>query len=289
MQITATRATDPAARGQELYRGSFGGRAVPRSGVLSCTDSGAGNWDDRDATRKTELMASTAMEVPLMKRTGIGSTALMLLLFGATYSFAQDKPAQHAEESKAPQKEQPAKTAQPVQREQKAEPAQHAAKAPAAQHTEKAQPAETARPAERTAKTEQAKPATQHAQTTTRTAPATRTSASTRTTSTTRTQKTQNVQRSQQAHNFGGHGGGHITDARFSANFGREHSFHMNRPTMYQGYSRFNYGGYYFGFYDPWPSGWGYSDDVYVDYIDGQYFLIDPEHPGPRLMINVVI
>jgi len=29
--------------------------------------------------------------------------------------------------------------------------------------------------------------------------------------------------------------------------------------------------------------------DVYVDYIDGQYFLIDPEHPGPRLMINVVI
>jgi len=63
----------------------------------------------------------------------------------------------------------------------------------------------------------------------------------------------------------------------------------MNRPTMYQGYSRFNYGGYYFGFYDPWPSDWGYSDDVYVDYIDGQYFLIDPEHPGPRLMINVVI
>ncbi len=63
----------------------------------------------------------------------------------------------------------------------------------------------------------------------------------------------------------------------------------MNRPTIYEGYSRFNYGGYYFGFYDPWPSDWGYSDDVYVDYIDGQYYLIDPEHPGPRLMINVVL
>jgi hypothetical protein len=227
-------------------------------------------------------MASTAMEVILMKRIGIGSTALLLLLSGATYTFAQDKPAQHAEENKAPQKEQPARAAQPAQHEQKAAPAQHAAKAPAAQRTEKAQPAETAKrtetakPAERTAKTEPAKPAT-------------RTTASTRTTSTTRTQKTQSVQHSEQAHNFGGHGGGHITDARFSANFGRGHSFHMNRPTMYQGYSRFNYGGYYFGFYDPWPSGWGYSDDVYVDYIDGQYFLIDPEHPGPRLMINVVI
>jgi hypothetical protein len=240
-------------------------------------------------------MASTAMEVILMKRIGISSTALLLLLFGATYSFAQDKPAQHAEENKAPHEEQPAKAAQPAQHEQKAQPAPHAAKAPAAQHTEKAQPAETAKrtetakPAEHTAKTEQAKPATQHTQTAARTSPATRTSASTRTTSTTRTEKTQSVQHSDQAHNFGGHGGGHITDARFSASFGRGHSFHMNRPTMYQGYSRFNYGGYYFGFYDPWPSDWGYSDDVYVDYIDGQYFLIDPEHPGPRLMINVVI
>jgi flagellar biosynthesis GTPase FlhF len=221
-----------------------------------------------------------------MKRLGIGSTALSVLLFGATFSFAQDKPAQHAEENKAPHEEQSAKPAQPAQHEQKA---------PPAQHTEKAQPAETAKrtetakPAERTAKTEQAKPATQHAQTATRTSPAARTTASTRTTSTARTQNTQSVQRSEQAHNFGGHGGGHIADARFSASFGRAHSFHMNRPTLYEGYSRFNYGGYYFGFYDPWPSDWGYSDDVYVDYIDGQYFLIDPEHPGPRLMINVVI
>jgi hypothetical protein len=238
------------------------------------------------------------MEVIQMKRLGIGTTALLVLLFGATYSFAQDKPAQHPEDNKAPQKEQPAKPAQPAQHEEKAQPAQHAAKAPQAEHTEKAQPAETAKrtepaktakPTERTAKTERAKPATQDAQTATRTAPAARTTASTRTTSTTRTQKTQSVQGSEQAHNFGGHGGGHIADARFSASFGRAHSFHMNRPTMYEGYSRFNYGGYYFGFYDPWPSDWGYSDNVYVDYIDGQYFLIDPEHPGPRLMVNVVI
>jgi hypothetical protein len=230
--------------------------------VLSCTDSAISIWDDGLAIHIPDLIASNAMEVTQMKRLGIGSTALVLLLFGATYSFAQDKPAQHEEDNKAPQKEQPAKPAQP---------AQHEAKAAPAQQTEKAQP----------------KPATQHAQTATRTSPSPRTTASTRTTATTRTQTTQT--RSSQTHNFGGHGGGHIADARFSASFGSGHSFHMNRPTMYQGYSRFNYGGYNFGFYDPWPSGWGYSDNVYVDFIDGQYFLIDPEHPGPRLMISVVI
>lgn len=221
-----------------------------------------------------------------MKRIGIGSTALTLLLFGATYSFAQDKPEQHEEK------------AQPAQHEEKAPAAQHTEKAPVAQHTEKAQPAQTAKrsepaktakPAEHAAKTEQAKPAPQHTQSATRTAPSTRTTENTRTTASTRTQKTETTQRSEQAHNFGGHGGGHIADARFHASFGSSHHFHMNRPTMYEGYSRFNYGGYYFGFYDPWPSDWGYSDDVYVDYIDGQYYLIDPEHPGPRLMINVVI
>jgi hypothetical protein len=229
-----------------------------------------------------------------MKRIGIGSTALMLLLFGATYSFAQDKPDQHEEKA-------------PAQHEEKAPAAQHTEKAPAAQHTEKAppaqrtekaqpaqtakrtEPAKTAKPTEHAAKTEQAKPATQHTQSATRTSPSSRTTTSTRTTENTRTQKTEGTQRSEQAHNFGGHGGGHIDDAHFHASFGSSHHFHMERPVIYEGYSRFNYGGYYFGFYDPWPSDWGYSDDVYVDFIDGQYYLIDPEHPGPRLMINVVL
>jgi outer membrane biosynthesis protein TonB len=240
-----------------------------------------------------------------MKRVGIGSTALMLLLFGATYSFAQDNPAQHEEGNKAPHQEQPTKQAQPAQHQEKAPvtshtekapPAQHQEKAPIASHTEKAppaqdakrtEPAKTAKPAEHTARTEQAKPAPQHTQSATRTAP--RTTENTRTTASTRTQNTETTQRAEQSHNFGGHGGGHIADARFQASFGSSHHFHINRPTIYEGYSRFNYGGYYFGFYDPWPSDWGYSDDVYVDYIDGQYYLLDPEHPGSRLMINVVL
>ena len=39
----------------------------------------------------------------------------------------------------------------------------------------------------------------------------------------------------------------------------------------------------------PWPTGWGYSDPVYVDYIDGEYFLLSPVHPGVQIAINVIL
>jgi hypothetical protein len=58
---------------------------------------------------------------------------------------------------------------------------------------------------------------------------------------------------------------------------------------MVDGYSRFQYGGYWFGFVEPWPDGWYYTDDVYVDYIDGAYYLYDPYYPGVRVSISVVI
>ena len=37
----------------------------------------------------------------------------------------------------------------------------------------------------------------------------------------------------------------------------------------FNGYNRFQYGGYWFGFNEPWPSGWYYTDDVYVEYVGG--------------------
>jgi hypothetical protein len=58
---------------------------------------------------------------------------------------------------------------------------------------------------------------------------------------------------------------------------------------MVDGYSRFNYGGYWFGFVQPWPSDWYYTDDVYVDYIDGGYYLCDPYYPDERISISVVL
>jgi len=58
---------------------------------------------------------------------------------------------------------------------------------------------------------------------------------------------------------------------------------------MVSGYPRFQYGGYWFGFVDPWPVGWYYTDQVYVDYINGGYYLLSPVHPGFQISINVIL
>jgi hypothetical protein len=63
----------------------------------------------------------------------------------------------------------------------------------------------------------------------------------------------------------------------------------MGNPQMVGGYSRFQYGGFWFGFVQPWPVDWYYGDDVYIDYIDGEYFMFDPYYPGERIEISVVI
>lgn len=58
---------------------------------------------------------------------------------------------------------------------------------------------------------------------------------------------------------------------------------------MVGGYSRFQYGGYWFGFVEPWPADWYYTDDVYIDYVDGGYYMYNPYYPGARFSISVVI
>jgi hypothetical protein len=80
-----------------------------------------------------------------------------------------------------------------------------------------------------------------------------------------------------------------IPDDKFRANFGRQHTFRINRPTVVEGRPRFQYGGYSFNIVDAWPGGWAYTDDCYVDYIDGEYYLIDLAHPGVRLALVVVM
>ena len=93
----------------------------------------------------------------------------------------------------------------------------------------------------------------------------------------------------QQTERASNNGGGSIPDARFRAHFGRDHAFRINRPVMVSGAPRFQYGGYWFGFLDPWPVGWYYTDQVYVDYINGGYYLLSPVHPGVQISINVVL
>ena len=80
---------------------------------------------------------------------------------------------------------------------------------------------------------------------------------------------------------------GRIPDDRFRASFGRAHTFHVNRAEFAGASPRFQYGGFWFALVDPWPAAWLYTDDVYVDYMNGGYFLCDPVHPGVYLSINV--
>jgi hypothetical protein len=94
------------------------------------------------------------------------------------------------------------------------------------------------------------------------------------------------AQHEQQAQRGGN--GGRIPDDRFRANFGREHVFVINQPVIVGGQSRFQYGGYWFGFGQAWPVGWLYTDNVYVDFVDGGYYLYNPFHPGIRIVIVVI-
>ena len=83
----------------------------------------------------------------------------------------------------------------------------------------------------------------------------------------------------------GGGPHGRISEERYSASFGSEHHFHVNQGDYNN--HRFNYGGYAFGFIDPWPAGWYYTDDVYVVYDGGGYYMYDVVHPGVRISVNI--
>jgi flagellar motor protein MotB len=160
--------------------------------------------------------------------------------------------AQHEENA---QEAKPAQHAQQKQEARPAKPAQHA------QQKQEARPAKSSQHADQKQEAQQAMPA-QHAQ---------------------------QQQHAQQPQRVAGNRGGRIPDDRFRAHFGRDHRFRVNRPTIVAGYPRFQYGGYWFGFVDPWPADWYYTDDVYVDYIDGGYYLYNPARPGVRIAISVVI
>lgn len=79
--------------------------------------------------------------------------------------------------------------------------------------------------------------------------------------------------------------GGRIPDDRFKANFGREHRFRVSQAD-YSRDRRFQYGGYWFGFVDPWPSNWLYTQEVFVVEINGVYYLCNPMYPGVNITLS---
>jgi hypothetical protein len=173
-----------------------------------------------------------------------------------------------------PEKQQQAKAAKPAPQAKPEKQEQAKAVKPERQaKPEKQQEAKTEKPAhEQPAKAQheqQAKPGNQqHAQ---------------------RTEAEQQRQRSVPALRLSARSNARIPDDRFRSNFGEGHRFVINEPVIVGGYSRFQYSGFWFGFVQPWPDGWYYTDDVYVDYIDGEYFLINPYYPGARVGISVIL
>lgn len=82
-----------------------------------------------------------------------------------------------------------------------------------------------------------------------------------------------------------------IPQNRFYSSFGRDHFFRIGWPVFYGRYPRFQYGGFWFSFAGPAPAYWGAdwynSDDVYIDYNDGGYYLYDNRYPGQGVPLEV--
>ena len=84
-----------------------------------------------------------------------------------------------------------------------------------------------------------------------------------------------------------GNRGGQIPADKFKANFGQQHSFRVTQADYSN--HRFQYGGYSFGFVDPWPSNWLYTQNVYVIEIDGVYYLCNASFPGVNLVLSFTL
>jgi type IV secretory pathway VirB10-like protein len=84
-----------------------------------------------------------------------------------------------------------------------------------------------------------------------------------------------------------GNRGGQIPADKFKANFGQQHSFRVSQGDYNN--HRFQYGGYSFGFVDPWPSNWLYTQNVYVIEINGVYYLCNASFPGVNLVLSFTL
>jgi primosomal protein N' len=235
-----------------------------------------------------------------MKLIGVVSTAALFLLLGVALpaNGRQEKPKEEARPAKqqaaapkqqqaaAPKEQQAAKPEKQQQakapRQQQAKPEkQQQAQAPKQQAREQ-QPAKTQQQNNSAKQQQQAKSQQQHSN-------SARPQQASSSHAPQRSQQAIATQRAQPALRLSARGSGRIPDDRFRASFGRGHDFHMGNPVLVGGYSRFQYSGFWFGFVQPWPVGWYYTDDVYIDYVDGEYYMYNPYHPGARFAISVVL
>jgi hypothetical protein len=246
-----------------------------------------------------------------MKSMKVMSATVLLLVFGmsAAANALQEKPKEESRPPKQEQQARPEKQQQSQAPKQQQEHQQHQAQAPKRQQQarpEKQQQAQAPKQQNNSAKQQQQANASQQqhsqgqrsqqnnsekqqqqARTPQHQQPREQQARSSQAPQ--RTQQAVARQRSQPALRLSARGRGRIPDDRFRSHFGREHAFRVGTPVLVGGYSRFQYGGFWFGFVEPWPEGWYYTDDVYIDYVDGDYYMYNPYYPGARFSISVVI
>jgi len=218
-----------------------------------------------------------------MKHVELLSTGVLLILLGSVApAFAQERHEQEAqaprqvEQSKPEKQAKPAKQQKAQQPQAKGEQKQQKAQQQQAKGEQKQQKVQQkqARAQQKQEKAQQPKSMSQQEGSSQRPQ---------------RTPQDEAKPRGEPALRLSARGQGRIPDDRFRSNFGSGHRFRIGSPRMVDGFSRFQYGGFWFGFVQPWPDGWYYTDDVYIDFIDGEYYMFDPYYPGVRIAICVVV
>jgi hypothetical protein len=218
------------------------------------------------------------METALMKLLAAISTTTLFLLLGTT--AAAYSPQERQEQGEKSEKQ--GDKAKPEKKEPQAKPAkQEQANKPVKQETNQASQEKRDKPAReetKRAKQEQKdEPAKHEAQQ----------AKQEQNVEHVRQQDQQSAQHSQGDNGKrGGSSHGRISDEHYRASFGSGHNFHVNRGDY--DHRRFNYGGYSFGFVDAWPVSWYYTDNVYVVYEGGGYYMYDAIHPGMRISVNIL-
>ncbi len=195
----------------------------------------------------------------------IGISGLLLLIGSTAAAYApqeqSDKPEKQEEKAKPEKQDKQDKPAKQEAKQAKQEPQDKPAKQDAKQAKQEPQDKPAKQDAKQAKQEPQDKPAQQ--------------------------QNQKSAQQSQpDGRNPGSGDHGRISDDHYRASFGSGHNFHVNQGDY--DHRRFDYGGYSFGFIDPWPVGWGYTDNVYVVYDDGAYYMYDVVHPGIRISVNIL-
>jgi hypothetical protein len=199
-----------------------------------------------------------ALEAALMKLLGaIGISGLLLLIGSTTAAYAPQ------EQSDKPEKQE--EKAKPEKQEPQDKPAKQAKQEPQDKPAKQTKQEPQDKPAKQDAKQAKQEPQDKPAQ----------------------QLNQKSAQQSRPDGTTSGSGDhGRISDDHYRASFGSGHNFHVNRGDY--DHRRFDYGGYSFGFIDPWPVGWGYTDNVYVVYDDGAYYMYDVVHPGVRISVSIL-